>query len=149
MAGHKSIEHLESPVLTSASENSSMEWLLMFVTLGIVVLAIFLAYRIYRKSPQTADKLSQSFSGVHKVLLNKYYIDELYGALIVRPTVYFSVFLWKIMDVLFIDGLINALAKLYEGISENLRTYQTGRIRTYATVFALGVVVLIAYMVLA
>lgn len=148
LAGYKPTPELESPMLTSSTDSASMEWLLMFVTVAIVVIAIYLAYRVYLRKPDTADKLSRSLSSLYKILLNKYYVDELYGLIIVRPVVYFSVFLWKIMDVLFIDGLINGIARLYEGISESLRSYQTGRIRSYATVFALGVVILIAYMVL-
>jgi len=139
---------LESPMLTSAVESGSMELLLMLATLAAVGIAIFSAHRIYRRRPELADSVASKMSGVYKLLLNKYYMDEIYGFLIVRPLVYLSVFLWKIMDVLFIDGLINGLAKLYEGIAENLRTYQTGRIRSYATVFALGVALLIAYVVL-
>ena len=85
---------------------------------------------------------------MHQILLNKYYVDELYGATIVRPVVYFSLFLWKIVDVIFIDGLINGVATIYNDISESLRHVQTGRLRTYATVFAFGVMVLVAFFML-
>ncbi|MGH8015871.1 MAG: NADH-quinone oxidoreductase subunit L, partial [Candidatus Zixiibacteriota bacterium] len=139
---------LESPMLTSAAANGTTELMLMLITLAVVGVAIIIAYRIYRRRPEIADSLATKLSGIYKLLLNKYYIDELYGAVIVRPIVYFSVFLWKIMDVVLIDGLINGLANLYAGISESLRAYQSGRIRTYASAFALGVAILIAYMVL-
>ncbi len=148
MAGGVSPQQLHSPMLAASAEDTSMEWTLMLAALLVIGIAIFISYRIYRRRPELADSLASKFSGTYKLLLNKYYIDEIYGALIVRPIIYLSVFLWKIMDVLFIDGLINALASLYEGIAENLRTFQTGRIRTYATVFTLGVAILIAYVVL-
>jgi len=88
--------------------------------------------------------IQEKFSGLHKLLLNKYYIDEIYGAVIVRPVVYFSLFLWKIVDVLFIDGLINGSAEFYSDISGALSRMQTGRLRNYALLFVIGVVVIIA-----
>ena len=140
---------LHSPMLTAGADSGTMELILMLITLAVVGVAIIIAYRIYRKSPATADTLADKLSGIYKLLLNKYYIDEIYGALIVRPTVYFSIFLWKVMDVAIIDGLVNGLANLYDGIAESVRGYQSGRVRTYASAFALGVAILIAYVVLA
>ena len=135
-------------MLTSAGGDSSMELMLMFATVILVGLAIFAAFKIYNKRPEVADSLANKIKASHNVLLNKYYVDEFYGAVFVRPLIYFSVFLWKIMDVLFIDGLLNGLAKLYEGISETMRSVQTGRLRSYATVFVIGVFILIAYAVI-
>ncbi len=57
--------------------------------------------------------MRERFSGLHTVLLNKYFVDEIYGALIVRPLVYGSrYFSGKIVDVLMIDGLANGLARV-------------------------------------
>ncbi len=81
-------------------------------------------------------------------MLNKYYVHEIYGAILIRPIVYFSLFLWKIVDVVFIDGLINGLATTYSDVSQFFRGVQTGRVRSYATLFVIGVVVLVAYVVL-
>jgi NADH-quinone oxidoreductase subunit L len=75
-------------------------------------------------------------------------VDEIYGATIVRPLVNGSLFLWKIFDVIIIDGLINGLATLIGDISTGLRPAQTGKLRTYATVFLAGVIILIAVFVL-
>ncbi len=149
MAAGGTHHKLASPMLAASAESGSIELLLMLGTLAVVGVAIFAAYRVYRLKPELADSLASKMSGAYRLLLNKYYVDEIYGVLVVRPIVYLSVFFWKIMDVLFIDGLINGLAKLYEGVSESLRIYQTGRIRSYATAFALGVALLIAYVVLA
>ncbi len=139
---------VEAHMLTSAAGDTSMELMLMFATIILVSLAIFAAFKIYNKNPEEADSLADKFKSAHKVLLNKYFVDEFYGAVIVRPLIYFSVFLWKIMDVLFIDGLLNGLAKLYESISESMRSVQTGRLRSYATIFVIGVFILIAYAVI-
>jgi NADH-quinone oxidoreductase subunit L len=135
-------------MLTSSGGDTAMELFLMFSTVALVGLAIYAAFRIYNKRPEIADSLANKFKAPYNTLLNKYYVDEFYGAVVVRPLVYFSVFLWKIMDVLVIDGLLNGLAKLYEGISETMRSVQTGRVRSYATVFVIGVLLLIAYAVI-
>lgn len=133
-----------SHTLLSSTADTGTELLLMAVTVGLAVLAWFLAKRFYFDKPVPPEGKS---SALKRLIANKYYIDELYGALIVRPVVALSVFLWKIVDVLFIDGLINGLATLSQGVSESLKYSQGGRIRTYATVFAVGVVLLIAYVV--
>ena len=84
---------------------------------------------------------------MHRLLLNKYYVDEIYGAIIVRPVVYGSLFLWKFVDVVIIDGLLNGLAGLTRDISDALRYSQSGRLRGYATIFATGVVIVVAYFI--
>ena len=76
------------------------------------------------------------------------FLDEIYGAAIVKPVIYLSRFLWLIVDVVVIDGLINGLATIYDGSSEFMSKVQTGRVRSYATLFVIGVVILIAYMVM-
>jgi NADH:ubiquinone oxidoreductase subunit 5 (subunit L)/multisubunit Na+/H+ antiporter MnhA subunit len=59
--------------------------------------------------------------------------------------VYTSVFLWKIVDVIVIDGFLNGLAVVWREIAENLKLVQTGRVRSYTTVFLIGVLVVVAY----
>ncbi|MEW6411493.1 MAG: NADH-quinone oxidoreductase subunit L [Candidatus Zixiibacteriota bacterium] len=142
-------KHLpESHALASAAGNTGMEWGLMAASVGLVFISIYFAHLLYKKKTDLSTSLREKFSGVHKVLLNKYYVDEFYGAVVVRPVVYFSLFLWKVFDVVVIDGFLNGLASFYQEISEFVRTGQTGRVRTYATVFVFGVVLLIAYIVL-
>jgi len=146
MAGGR--QAAESHALLAVAGDTGMEWSLMGLSVLLVVIAIFAARFVYNQKPEIATNLRARLSGVHQILLNKYYVDELYGATIVRPVVYFSLFLWKIVDVIFIDGLINGVATIYNDISESLRHVQTGRLRTYATVFAFGVMVLVAFFML-
>ena len=120
-----------------------MEIGLMVASVALVLVAILAARQVYNRNLKLATTLQEKLSGVHKVLLNKYYVDELYGAVIVRPVIYFSLFLWKIFDVLIIDGLINGLAKVYSDISQTMRHMQTGRLRNYALLFLAGVVIVV------
>ncbi len=141
--GHAAASH----ALASGGGDVGMEVTLMVASVALVLAAIFAAYTFYRRKPELATAWRSKLSGVHHLLVNKYFVDEIYGATIVRPVVYFSLFLWKVFDVVFIDGFINGMASVYSDISETVRTGQTGRVRTYATVFLLGVVVVIAYFI--
>lgn len=145
MAGpsHEAATH----ALAASGADTGMEWLLMVLSVVLVIAAIFAARKIYKTSPDLATSLREKMSGLHRVLLNKYYIDEFYHAVVVRPLVGGSVFLWKVVDVVLIDGLINGMAIVYGDISQLLRRVQTGRIRSYATVFIFGVVVVLAFYV--
>ncbi len=123
----------------------STEWLLMFASVVLVLVAIFAAYYYYRKNTAAAASLATRFSTVKKILANKYYVDEFYGAVVVRPVVYFSLLLWKIFDVIIIDGTINGVAVIWRDLSDALRHLQSGKLRNYATIFVAGVIVLVAY----
>ena len=130
-----------------AGGEAGLEWGLMAASVALVLLAIYAATRIYKQKPEIATNLARRFSGLQTLLVNKYYVDEIYGALVVRPLVNLSLLLWRIVDVIFIDGLINGLAVIYDDISQLLRTAQTGRVRSYATIFVIGVVVVLALFV--
>ncbi|UCD94423.1 MAG: NADH-quinone oxidoreductase subunit L [Candidatus Zixiibacteriota bacterium] len=136
----------EAHALASSGYGASTEMLLMAVSVVLIIIFIYLAYHFYLKNTAAAGKLRDRFSGVHKIIYGKYFVDELYGALIVRPIVNGSLFLWKIFDVLIIDGLINGMATVIGDISTGLRPAQSGVLRTYATIFLVGVVVVIGYL---
>jgi NADH-quinone oxidoreductase subunit L len=140
---HEASEH----ALASVSGDTGMEWLLMILSVALVIVAIFLAYLFYNKRTQLATAWQQRLSGVHRTLLNKYYVDEIYGAIVVRPLIYLSLFLWKFVDVILIDGSINGSSTVYNDISEVMRLSQSGRLRTYATIFLGGVVILVGLFV--
>jgi NADH-quinone oxidoreductase subunit L len=135
-------------VLTAAGHGTSTELILMISSVVLVLIALYMAYYFYKKNTTAAGKLRQSLSFVHKVLHGKYFVDEFYGAVIVRPLVNGSLFLWKMIDVFVIDGIANGLAILIGDISKGVRPVQTGQLRTYVTIFLAGVIVLIAVFAL-
>jgi NADH-quinone oxidoreductase subunit L len=84
----------------------------------------------------------------HKVLSNKYYIDELYDWLIINPIHWFSdKVLWRIVDVRIIDGLVNATGFTTRNIGGALRLVHNGVVENYAIGIALGTIVIIWYLV--
>jgi len=136
-------------VLASSGYSSSMEMIVMIGTTFLVLVFIYMAHHYYIKNTAAAERLRSRLSIMHGVLYGKYYIDELYGAVIVRPIVNGSLFLWKVFDVIVIDGLFNGLATLIGDISRGIRPVQSGALRSYTTIFLLGGVLIIAYVLYA
>jgi NADH-quinone oxidoreductase subunit L len=123
----------------------STEYMLMAITIVLVLVAIYFAYLFYVRRPELSTRLKQRLSGLHKLIYNKYYVDEIYQVLIVNPIVNFSLFLWKVIDVAIIDGLANGLAAMVKSFSSSGRVIQTGYLRNYALLFVFGVIVVLAY----
>jgi len=92
------------------------------------------------------DRFVQAFPGVHRVVANKFYVDELYEAVLYRPFRALARFFWKAIDVLIIDGVVNAGSFLVELAGDLLRFFTTGNVRNYALTFLLGIVALLAYL---
>ena len=80
-------------------------------------------------------------------MADKCRIDELYDVLFVRPFEWLARALWKVVDVLIIDGVLNASAFLVELAGDFLRFLQTGNVRNYALTFLLGLVALLVFVV--
>jgi NADH-quinone oxidoreductase subunit L len=122
----------------------STEWLLMGVSVAVAVGGLLLAWKWYAKEDgRPAAKLAASFPAVYTLVVDKFRIDELYDVLFVRPFEWLARMLWKVVDVLLIDGVLNAGAFLVELTGDALRFLQTGNVRNYALTFLLGVVALV------
>lgn len=133
--------------VTPAVEHSgSAETLLMLVSVAVAVAGIGLAFYFFLKNRPAADRMAQTFSGPHRVLENKYYLDEIYDAAVVQPVQIVSQDgLWKGVDVGVIDRLVNGVAQFVGGTSEILRLFQTGSVRAYAASVFFGVVLVLGY----
>jgi len=125
------------------------EILLMTVSIAAVLSAIYFALYIYRKNPQIAENVSGKFKGLYNLLLNKYFVDEIYEAAVVQPIQNGSEkFLWKIFDVKFIDGIVNGTASLVEKGSGVIRKIQTGVAQSYAVVMMIGIAIVLLWLIL-
>jgi NADH-quinone oxidoreductase subunit L len=119
---------------------------LMLWTLGIVGAAIFCAYVAYGRGGKLPERLSTFAGGaLYRVLLNKYYVDELYDFLIVRPFTFVSGWLARVFDPEVIDGLVNGVAKGARGFSLIWREIQTGNVQHYLVGFVAGTLAFLAY----
>jgi NADH-quinone oxidoreductase subunit L len=129
-----------------AAEGGSLELTLMFVSSVIALVGIGIAWFIWNMRRDIAASMARSFSGLHRLLLNKYYVDELYDAAIVHPIrVISEQGLWRGADVKLIDGMVNGTAAIVEGGALVLRRLQSGSVRTYAGSVIVGVVVILGY----
>ncbi len=106
---------------------------------------IALAYVMYVLNPAIADNMARGLSAFHKLLFNKYYIDEIYDAVIVRPIVGMSNWLWKVWDAIVIDGTVNGAAHTMEANGSLLRLWQNGNVQNYALSFLIGAMAILGY----
>jgi NADH-quinone oxidoreductase subunit L len=121
----------------------TMEYTLMGVSVGAVLLSIVFAYVRFgggKNVPAGDDKIV----GLEKLVYNKYYIDEIYDAVIVKPLYVLSSFGSAIFDNVIIDGIVNFFGKAIMFSSDYLRRLQSGNISFYILLMIFGSVVLLA-----
>ena len=126
--------------------DAGLELLLMAISSGIALAGIGIAAFFWLKRPDIPAALARRLGAVYRLLLNKYYVDELYDALFVQPIKQISTFvLWKRIDAGLVDGAVNGVGGLVTGTSSALRRVQTGSIRTYAAALLTGAVVIVGW----
>jgi NADH-quinone oxidoreductase subunit L len=150
LGGSNWFEHFLEPAfgVHAAEEGAERapELLLMLVSSGAAALGIGIAVYFFLKNRQAADRVAERFGGLRQLVLNKYYVDEIYDATIVQPVLIVSRdALWKVVDVRVIDGAVNGAAETVGGASEMLRRLQGGSVRTYAASLLFGVVTILGY----
>jgi NADH-quinone oxidoreductase subunit L len=128
--------------------SAGVEWLLMGVSVAAAVAGLLLARTWYvRQQRRVPEKIAASFPAAYALVAEKFRIDELYDALFVRPFDWLARMLWKVVDVLIIDGILNAAAFLVELIGDLLRFLQTGNVRNYALTLFLGLIGLVLIVI--
>jgi NADH-quinone oxidoreductase subunit L len=110
---------------------------------------IALAYYMYMARPELPGALAFRFRWVYELLLNKWYVDEIYERIFVGPFKSLAAFLWQTGDVTIIDGIPNGLASITEGSSERAVRLQTGSLAAYAFTMVIGVVALVTIYLVA
>jgi NADH-quinone oxidoreductase subunit L len=107
---------------------------------GVAILGLLLAWWMYIKKPDAPKRLAQSMHGLYMLVFDKYYVDEIYAALIVRPLLWISTnVLWHGVDVGVIDGIVNGSARVARASGGRLRELQSGNTRSYASWVLIGV----------
>lgn len=154
---HHEVHHLEP------------NFILMIVATLVALSGIYLAYLMYYKGSISPEKLKNKFSFIYKVLYNKYYFDELYNAIIIKPLFKLADFLYKKFDLgvidwlvnavgdfivflswlkerfdtLIVDGAVNGLGYVVRGTGAGMRKVQTGQLQNYAFIIFFGIVLII------
>jgi len=117
----------------------SLEHILSVVAVVAATAGLVVAWRMYSKKVKRPTS-----EGVHKLLYNKYYVDELYAATIVRPLMWLSTnVLWKVVDAGMIDGAVNGVADGAAAVGDTVRHTQSGNTRSYAVWVVVGAIVVL------
>ncbi|MGD8989004.1 MAG: hypothetical protein PVH57_12645, partial [Syntrophobacterales bacterium] len=167
------------PVLSShggsghGSHAYALEVLLMLVSTGVAITGIYVGWLFYVKRPELPGRLAARFAGLYRLLLHKYYVDEIYQKLLLRPvlqlvtlsgrfdlntidgavnlssrvTAKFA-FLVGWEDLKIVDGAVNGLADIFKRWGAWLRHLQTGRVQQYLYSVVLGIFCLCVFMLL-
>ncbi len=122
-----------------------LEYALMGSALAVAALGIAVAYWFYVVRPDLPEALAQNLNGLYRLLLHKYYVDELYSYLFVRPVLGAAHWLWKQFDVLVVDGAVNGSAEAVRQSGRWLRRWQTGNVQHYALSLLVGTLVLLGW----
>jgi NADH-quinone oxidoreductase subunit L len=164
MRGSNKIGHYLAPAVESASEapavaeaspsaslegsEHSKELLFAVMSVGVAGLGLFLAWLLYCKRPELPSRITARIRGLYSLVYHKYYVDEGYGALFVKPLLAISTHvLWHGVDQTIIDGTVNGAGSASKGIGGELRRMQSGNIRSYAAWVAAGGAAVVAYMI--
>ena len=160
LGGSNHFEHFLAPVFeehatapeaaatTPTEGHAPSEIALTLAATGAALLGIALAWFMYYQRRDLPAKLRQRFAGAYDALEHKYYVDEIYDWLLVRPIIQGSRnVLWRMIDAGAIDGTINETAEAARDVSNGFRRMQSGNIRSYAGWVALGGAAVVAYMV--
>ena len=134
---------------TLENAHEHLGWLTKLAPFLAMLVGFVLAWIFYIWKPETPAKLAANQPIAYRFLLNKWYFDEIYDAIFVRPTLAIGRFLWKRGDGRVIDGFLNGLAL---GVMPMLnRAYaraQSGYLYTYAFAMVLGIAALVTYVTL-
>ena len=151
LGGHNEFEHFLAPVFSAAAEpvvataSHAVELTLAAVSLLTAALGFFVAYLFYYRKPGSAAALAKKFAPIYSLLDHKYWVDEIYGRMIIAPLLMFSrIFLNGFVDGGIVQGTSTGLAVSTRGSGCLVRRIQSGNIRSYAGWLAIGAAAVIA-----
>jgi NADH-quinone oxidoreductase subunit L len=156
--GGSAVEGFLSPVFEEGAHHAAeagahaagvgLEVTFLGISVVVALAGIGLAYFMYVARPTVPVALARGLEPLYTLLFNKYYVDELYMAVVVNPLKGLASWLAQIFDAQGIDGLVNGIATFFGWSGQTTRKVQTGSVRNYALSILLGVVVLVGYFVL-
>ena len=148
---HNGFEHFLEPVFgsefpkTITEGSGNTEGLLMGISVLFSFAGLILAYVLYVSKPYLPEKIAASLGAFYGAVLNKYYVDEIYAKVFVKPLVDGSTrILWQGVDRKVIDDTVNDAADGARHVSDEVRHMQSGNVRSYAGWIASGAAVVIA-----
>lgn len=145
------IEHFLHPVFHSAPEihaSTGTEAGLMLLSILVAVLGWAIAYRMYVVDTSLPGKIGEKFKGIYNLLFNKYYVDEIYDDIFVKPFLGISDGVLRyLVDDIIIEGFINGTVRSFKSFGKGLRRLQNGEVQAYGFVFLVGLLCALLYLV--
>jgi NADH-quinone oxidoreductase subunit L len=142
---HNYLEHLLAGVVPANLGHGTvaMEWALVFVSVVVAGGCLYMSKVLFLNKTET-----RKVGPLTDLLFNSYYLNEIYDAAFVRPVQRLSVFLWKVVDVVLIDGAVLLAARVSRISGQKLRLIHTGKLEHYLAILMLGMLVLLGLTVL-
>jgi NADH-quinone oxidoreductase subunit L len=147
--------HAETNTLLASSEleakiieTEHLEFALMFTSVATAGLGLLLAWLLYKRRPDLPKQIAAAFGSLYTAVASKYWIDELYSWIFVKPLIAISgIVFWHGIDQGVIDATLDGSAATARELSDDVRHMQSGNVRSYAGWVAVGATAVIAYMV--
>jgi NADH-quinone oxidoreductase subunit L len=137
-----------TPRAQEPADKDRSELLFTSISVGAAILGLYLAWLLYLQRPELPQQIAQALGGFYQAVVHKYYVDELYATLFVKPLLDGSTrILWHGVDQSVIDAALDNSADGAREVSDSLRHMQSGNLRSYAGWIALGAAAIIAYMI--
>ncbi|AIZ65008.1 NADH:ubiquinone oxidoreductase subunit L [Hymenobacter sp. DG25B] len=133
-----------NPAAFGAEVDHATEYMLIGLSVGAGLLGIILAYVQYVSRGVRPVEDGESRGFLENLIYHKYYIDELYNALIVRPIMWLSRGLYRFVENGIIDPIVNGFGRVTMGGGQLLRYVQTGSVETYLILMVVGIVLVLA-----
>ncbi len=138
----------ELPKPQQPTSSSGPVWGLAMSSIVVVAIGFYLAYLFYYKKPRTAAAIAGRFPALYRLVENKFYLDEVYSALVITPLLMFSrIFLGGLIDTGIVNGSGAAAGATTRGFSSLVRRVQSGNIRSYAGWLAIGAAAVLLVMI--
>ena len=123
-------------------------WFLVLTPI-LVILSIPIAYYLFVKNKNLPDQIANANKPLYQFLLNKWYFDELYDILFIKPSKKFGLFLWKFFDIKLIDGFgPDGISAFVKKCSLKANKFQSGFIYQYAFVMLVGFSAFLTYLII-
>ncbi len=140
--------HVIRPIPGMGHADVSLEISLMVLSTLLSLGSALVAFYMYVINPGLVERITASIKGLHTVVYNKYFVDEIYAKGILQPLIDFSRGLWVYADVGVIDKATYKLTDFIRSAGDGLRAIQSGQIQTYTLVILVGVVASILLLIL-
>ena len=153
LGGTNAIEHFLDPSLHPGAHAAGeatelpLQFTLLTASAVVALTGVGFGTLLFLRRPHLADAIRARFAGAYRVLANRYYVDELYEALLVGPIRRLaSTTLWRGIDIRLVDGAVNGTGVMVQAAADTLRRFQSGVVRIYAGAFIAGVVLVLGVL---